>query len=195
SSESLVGSRRRSKGSSSPHQESHTVKLALAYPIRPAQNRIAYQQLPSQRDCGFSSMTTIRFLIVTLWGLAIAVCASAQQPASPKPNEKLPLTGLSPAQPHPGLCQLSYRISTASPECQAFFDQGLAFYYSYVYMEAARSFETATRYDPKCAIAYWGLSRAQDNPYSRGDANVSLKKAQELLPYASDRGRLLITAR
>src|SRR5437762_1136471 len=112
-----------------------------------------------------------------------------------KANEKLPLTGLPRAKPHPNLCVLSYRISTASPECQAYFDQGLAYLYSYVYMEAARSFETATLYDPHCAIAFWGLSRAQDNPGSRGDANISLKKAQELLAHANDREKLLITAR
>ncbi|HEV3238165.1 MAG TPA: hypothetical protein VGZ25_14340 [Gemmataceae bacterium] len=112
-----------------------------------------------------------------------------------KANEKLPLTGLPRAKPHANLCVLSYRISTASPECQAYFDQGLAYLYSYVYMEAARSFETATVYDPHCAIAFWGMSRSQEDSSSRGDANVSLKKAQELLPYANDREKLLITAR
>jgi Tfp pilus assembly protein PilF len=110
-------------------------------------------------------------------------------------NEKLPLTGLPRAKPHANLCVLSYRISTTSPECQAYFDQGLAYLYSYVYMEAARSFETATLYDPHCAIAFWGMSRSQEDPSSRGDTNFSLKKAQELLPYANDRERLLIAAR
>jgi tetratricopeptide (TPR) repeat protein len=132
------------------------------------------------------------FLVSTCFGCGVIF---AQQPAPQKQNDLLPLTKLSPAKPHTGLCVLSYRISTTSPECQAYFDQGLAYFYSYVYLEAARSFETATRYDPNCAIAYWGLSRAQDNPNSRGDANISLKKAQDLLPHANDREKLLITAR
>src|SRR5436309_2457529 len=84
------------------------------------------------------------------------------RPASPaKPAEaKLPLTGLAPAKIIPGLCLLKYPVRTSSPECQAYFDQGLGYFYSYVWMEAARSFETATRYDPDCALAWWGLSRA-----------------------------------
>src|SRR5712692_4183315 len=66
---------------------------------------------------------------------------------------KLPHTKLMPAKLVPDLCVLKYRVSTASPEAQAFFDQGLGYYYSYVYMEAARSFETATKIDPNCALA------------------------------------------
>src|SRR5262245_15491612 len=74
--------------------------------------------------------------------------------------DKLPLTKLAPAKLIPDLCLLKYHITTSSPECQAFFDQGLGYFYSYVWMEAARSFETAAKYDPNCAMAWWGLSRA-----------------------------------
>src|SRR5258707_15837325 len=117
-------------------------------------------------------------------------------PPTAKPAaDKLPLTGLAPSKLVANLCLLKYRVSTVSPECQAFFDQGLGYFYSYVYMEAARSFETATLYDPHCAIAFWGMSRSQEDPSSRGDTTVSLKKAQELLPYANDRDKLPITAR
>src|SRR4029077_18865832 len=58
-------------------------------------------------------------------------------------NEKMPKTGLTPAKLIPNLCSVHYRISTASPDCQAFFDQGLGYLYSYVWMEASRSFEAA----------------------------------------------------
>jgi tetratricopeptide (TPR) repeat protein len=88
---------------------------------------------------------------------------------------------------------LKYRITTTSPECQAFFDQGLGYFYSYVWMEAARSFETAVRHDPNCATAWWALSRALER--TRGNHNEALRKAKELLPRVSDRERLLITAR
>ena len=47
-------------------------------------------------------------------------------------EDKLPLCGLPPAKLIPNLCVLKYRISTASPQCQAFFDQGLGYFYSYV---------------------------------------------------------------
>src|SRR5437660_5655340 len=110
-------------------------------------------------------------------------------------NEKLPMTGLTPAKLIPNLSSVHYRISTASPDCQAFFDQGLGSLYFYVWMEASRSFETAALKDPDCALAWWGLSRALDR-WGRGDsANKALQKAHELRDRASHREQLLIQAR
>ena len=117
-----------------------------------------------------------------------------QKPAAPPTTDTLPITALAPAKLVPNLCVLKYRVSTNSPDCQAFFDQGLGYLYSYVWMEAARSFETATRHDPDCALAWWGLSRALAH-WSRGDANKALQKANELQGRASDREQLLIKAR
>jgi hypothetical protein len=59
-------------------------------------------------------------------------------------------------------------------------------------MEAARSFETATQYDPNCALAWWGLSRSLTR--WRGDATKALLKADELKGYASHREQQLILA-
>jgi tetratricopeptide (TPR) repeat protein len=111
-----------------------------------------------------------------------------------KNDERLPHTKLAPAKLVPGLCAVKYRVSTASPECQAFFDQGLGYFYSYVWMEAARSFETALKYDPNCAMAWLGLSKASDE-WKKAQSGPPLKKAQELLPRASHRESLLIKAR
>src|SRR5688572_25781548 len=47
---------------------------------------------------------------------------------------KLPLTKLYPSRLMPDLCLLKYRVTTRSPVCQAYFDQGLGFLYSYVWM-------------------------------------------------------------
>src|SRR5205823_3003513 len=66
--------------------------------------------------------------------------------------------------------------------------------YSYVWMEAARSFETATKHDPNCAMAWLGLSRALET-WGRGDALAALRKAKELLPKADAREQMLITSR
>ncbi len=126
----------------------------------------------------------------TLCLLAVTALPLAAQP----PADKLPLTGLPPAKVRPDQCRLTYRVSTRSPECQAHFDQGLGYYYSYVWMEAARSFETAARCDPDCPMAWWGLSRALEE-WKGNNHMEALKKAQALLPKASDRERLLITAR
>lgn len=114
--------------------------------------------------------------------------------AANDPGPKLPLTGLAPAKIFPDLCHYRYRISTSSPQCQAFVDQALGFYYSYVWMEAARSFETALQHDPECAFAYWGLSRAMEK-WGKGDHVAALKKAKELLPKADPREQKLILSR
>jgi tetratricopeptide (TPR) repeat protein len=117
--------------------------------------------------------------------------ATAAKPGPPK----LTITGLAPAKYVPGLCVVTYPVSTNSPECQRFFDQGLGYYYSYVWMEAARSFETATRHDPDCALAWWGLSRALEHYPGHGDANKAAQKAYDLRDKASQREQSLIVAR
>src|SRR5436309_8102104 len=105
---------------------------------------------------------------------------------APKLPATLPITKLAPGKVIANLCQVKYRVSTTSPECQAFFDQGLGYYYSYVWMEAARSFETAAKHDPDCAMAWWALSRSLER-YGKGNQNEALKKAQALLPRCSHR--------
>lgn len=72
----------------------------------------------------------------------------------------MPLTGLSPAKLIPHLCVYSYPVSSQSADCRAYCDQGFGYYYSYVWMEAARCFETALRHDPECAYAWLYLARS-----------------------------------
>lgn len=111
-----------------------------------------------------------------------------------KDDGRLPHTKLMPAKLIPNLCVVKYTVGTASPECQAFFDQGLAFFYSYAWMEAARSFETAAKFDPECALAWWGLSKACEK-WGKAAYAPPLKKAQDLLPTANERAARLIKAR
>lgn len=120
--------------------------------------------------------------------------AGLTSPAKTVSTDKMPFTGLAPSKLAPGLCLVHYRISTASPDCQAFFDQGLGYLYSYVWMEAARSFETAAKNDPDCALAWWGLSRALER-WGKSNHNQALQKANELQGRASHREQLLILAR
>jgi tetratricopeptide (TPR) repeat protein len=135
-------------------------------------------------------------LLALILVYALAAQAPARPPApafAPLKVKTLPLSGLAPSKYVPDLCLVRYRVSTTSPECQAFFDQGLGYFYSYVWMEAARSFETATQYDSSCALAWWGLSRALER-WGRGDATRALLKADELKGKASHREQQLILA-
>src|SRR5438128_1493602 len=92
-----------------------------------------------------------------LSGLAVALFAGV---SSVSVQPKMPYTGLTTARVVPDLCHYSYRVSTPSAECQKLCDQGFGYYYSYVWMEAARSFETALKHDPDCAMAWLGLHKS-----------------------------------
>lgn len=120
--------------------------------------------------------------------------SETKKPDAKKDEKKLPHTKLPPATPVPDLCVLKYRVSTASASCQMYFDQGLAYYYSYVWMEAARNFETAAELDPNCALAWWGLSKACEK-WGRAAYAPPLKKAQDLMTQANEREQRLIKAR
>ncbi len=141
-------------------------------------------------------MCKLRFAAGLFTGLALVASAQAQigPIKPPAKSDKLPMSGLAPAKLLPDLCLYKYRVSTRSPECQAFFDQGLGFLYSYVWMEAARSFETAVKHDADCPMAWWGLSRALER-WGKRDANKALEKANELKDRASHREQQLILAR
>src|SRR5262249_23718024 len=62
------------------------------------------------------------------------------------------------AQLFEGLGSYHRTISTASPQSQAYFDQGLRLAYGFNHDEAARSFAKAAQIDPGCAMCFWGVS-------------------------------------
>jgi tetratricopeptide (TPR) repeat protein len=64
----------------------------------------------------------------------------------------------------PGWGDYTYKITTASDSAQFYFNQGLNMYYSYHMSESVASFREAARFDPGCAMAYWGQALAM-GPY------------------------------
>ena len=86
-------------------------------------------------------------------------------------------------------------VTTGSQEAQAYYDQGLNYVESYVWIEAARSFHQALRLDPKLALAYVGLSRVQSGLGNDKAARLMLERAKALGSGASDRERRRITIR
>jgi protein-disulfide isomerase len=87
------------------------------------------------------------------------------------------------------------KTTTTFPEAQAFYDQGLNYLSSYVWIEAARSFHQALRLDPSLAAAYAGLCdvyvQLQDVPAAR----VAIDKAQSLAGPVTDIERQRIEIR
>jgi tetratricopeptide (TPR) repeat protein len=53
-----------------------------------------------------------------------------------------------------------WKITTASDSAQFYFDQGISMYYAFHSIEAIASFTKATRFDPECAMAWYGKSLA-----------------------------------
>ena len=71
-------------------------------------------------------------------------------------------------------------VATESAQAQRFYDQGLAYLHSFVWIEAARSFNEALRLDPKLALAHIGLSYAYGELNLTGDSAAALAKAHAL---------------
>ena len=70
------------------------------------------------------------------------------------------LVAAEPPVPFYEVGSLSRAITTASPEAQKYFDQGLAFMFAFNHDEAIRSFQRAAELDPGCAMAHWGVALA-----------------------------------
>jgi tetratricopeptide (TPR) repeat protein len=55
-----------------------------------------------------------------------------------------------------GLGNLHFAITTASPDAQRYFDQGLMLGFAFNHAAADLAFSEAARRDPECALCYWG---------------------------------------
>jgi tetratricopeptide (TPR) repeat protein len=100
-----------------------------------------------------------------------------------------------------GLGPVSYKITTAIPAAQSYFDQGLRLAYAFNHGEAQRAFRKAQRLDPDCAMCFWGEALVlgphvnmpmQDDAVA--PAFAAARKAQELAAKASPREQALIAA-
>ncbi len=75
---------------------------------------------------------------------------------------------------------LHEKVTTTSAEAQAFYDQGINYLSSYVWIEAARSFHQALRLDPSLAAAYAGLCDVYVQLQDVAAARAAIDKAQAL---------------
>jgi protein-disulfide isomerase/Tfp pilus assembly protein PilF len=92
---------------------------------------------------------------------------------------------------------LHEKVSTSSVQAQAFYDQGLNYFSSYVWIEAARSFHQALRVDPSLAAAYVGLCDVYVQLQDVAAARVAIEKARSLSSSITEleRQRMEIRAR
>jgi len=88
-----------------------------------------------------------------------------------------------------GLGSFSREITTDSPEAQRYFDQGVQLLYSFAPGDAARSFREAWKYDPDCAMCYFGEAWAWgpylNGPMTAADAPRAYAAIQKALDLAA----------
>src|SRR5690606_13316905 len=91
-----------------------------------------------------------------------------------------------------GMGEVDFPVTTDNAEAQAFFNQGDAHLHGFWYFEAERSFRQVALLDPDCAMAYWGMSKANFNNEER--AAKFIKEAVARRDQADDRERMYIDA-
>ena len=124
---------------------------------------------------------TRRFLISAFTGM-LTICACSQSSTNPSPAASTsaprpvtPSVSVSAsvlaqwaqgAQLFNNLGTHTRKITTTSPEAQAYFNQGLRLIYAFNHDEAARAFAKAVQLDPACASCYWGAGEALGPNYN-----------------------------
>ena len=92
-----------------------------------------------------------------------------------------------PTKLREGIGTVNEVVTTTSREAQAFYNQGAAYLHSYLWIEAARSFNQALHHDQNLAMAYLGLSYAYSGLDDQAAAQAMLDKAKSLSASASER--------
>src|SRR4051812_41093127 len=141
----------------------------------------------------------LRGTISLLVGIALCCCILAGQEqsheghrgAGPIPREILDR----PVVLRQGIGTVHEAVKASSPEAQAFYDQGLAYLHSYVWIEAVRSFHQALRLDANLSMAYLGLADAYIGLHDLATARSAFQAAQALAPKMDDRERTWLAIR
>ncbi len=149
----------------------------------------------------------------------LVVFLAACSPARPRQAPAAETPAAAPAAPqaghagHPGaappartalltnLGAYHRAITTAVPEAQQFFDEGLTLLYGFNHEEAFRSFERAAALDPKSPMPHWGMSLALGTNYNDtatpdrlGQAFKHLEEARQRAANGSDVERAFVDA-
>jgi tetratricopeptide (TPR) repeat protein len=132
----------------------------------------------------------VPLLVVIAFVAGFACTAAKMAPPAPEPAK----AGEAPPAPIgatllEGLGSYQRTITTARPEAQRWFDQGLMLSYGFNHDAAERSFLKATEIDPDCAMCWWGAAlvlgphvNATMDPGNNAKAWMRLQKAIALAP-------------
>lgn len=133
-------------------------------------------------------------ILACVIGTSATACSKRDAPQPPHAaGAKAPL--------YDNLGHHHYTITTASPDAQKYFDQGLTLSYAFNHAEAIRAFKQATALDPKCAMCFWGIAFAYgpniNAPITEDAAKEAwqaIGQARAVAASASDKERAFIDA-
>ena len=136
-------------------------------------------------------MTNILRVLGVVAALSVAACSASPAPQTSGP--KAPL--------YDNLGNYHYAITTASPDAQKYFDQGLTLSYAFNHAEAIRAFRQAVSLDSKCAMCYWGIAfaygpniNAPITPEAAKEAWQAIEQARAVSAAAPEKERAFIEA-
>ena len=125
--------------------------------------------------------TLLRHRWIAFSALLLALAGCAAQGQDTVQSQTHGTHGRSSADGRPvlydSLGSYSYRITTASPDAQRWFDQGLRLVYAFNHHEAQRAFREAARLDPTCAMCFWGIALTEGGNYNHPTDADREKKA------------------
>ena len=78
--------------------------------------------------------------------------------------------------------KIDFAITTREPKAQAFFNQGIGQLHGFWYYEAERSFRQVAVLDPDCAMAYWGMAKANDGKRAKGFIQQAVGRKETASP-------------
>jgi len=139
---------------------------------------------------------------IVLSALLLAAAAASAQAPAPAPAAAPPPSPVPAAPPLLETLGSYHRaVTTASPEAQRYFDQGLRLLFAFALEEAQLSFEAAARLDPACAGCWWGVAMSlgphinvPGMPDRTLAAHRAIAKALALAPRATPVEQALIAA-
>jgi len=130
-------------------------------------------------------------LVATVLPLGVKAAGHDSHSGAPVPPEILERAiGL-----RAGTGSARQKVTTSSLRAQAFYDQGLAYLHSFVWIEAARSFHQSLRVDPHLGMAYLGLADAYIGLQNVPSARAALENAESLKQYMNGAERTWLEIR
>lgn len=133
--------------------------------------------------------------------LPLLLLAPACQTPPPAPQEVAASVATRALDVAP-IARCGRAVTGASPEAQAWFDQGLSYYFGFNHDQAAACFAEAALASPGCAMAWWGLAQAYSvdlnnhsvSPEEAARSASAIGRALELLEETTPVERALIEA-